>query len=233
MHERLKLPSHELIALRDQNAMLENALLNERDASRASGIEMEEQLKAVTEQRDEALSDLEFRRDLFTLQEQQLNDVRSERVKLGCELSTAREELAKFKSIAETAISDHEMSEIRNHKLTQQRDRLAYLSGNYINSDTRLAWEAWQAAREALSAVTEQWDKALKKIENQSERIRYLEGATNHATGTPLSKAIEQRDRLAEALNKIQLVMVDGFDKLKRIDEIATEALQSLTPKDK
>jgi hypothetical protein len=42
-----------------------------------------------------------------------------------------------------------------------------------------------------------------------------------------------QRDRLVEALNKIQLVMVDGFDKLKRIDEIATEALQSLTPKDK
>jgi len=122
--ERLKLPSHELIALRDQNAMLENALLNERDASRASGIEMEEQLKAVTEQLDEALSDLEFRRDLFTLQEQQLNDVRFERVKLARELTTAREELAKFKSIAETTISDHEMSEIRNYKLTEQRDRL-------------------------------------------------------------------------------------------------------------
>lgn len=81
--ERFKLPSHELIELRDQNAMLENALLNERDASRASGIEMEEQLKAVTEQRD------------------------------------------KFKCIAETAIDAHEMSEIRNYKLTEQRDRLA------------------------------------------------------------------------------------------------------------
>jgi hypothetical protein len=83
MHERLKLPSHELIALRDQNAMLKNALLNERDASRASGIELEEQLKAVTEQRD------------------------------------------KFKCITETAIDAHEMSEIRNYKLTEQRDRLA------------------------------------------------------------------------------------------------------------
>jgi hypothetical protein len=30
-------------------------------------------------ERDEALSDLEFRRDLFKLQEQQLNDVRAER----------------------------------------------------------------------------------------------------------------------------------------------------------
>ena len=59
MHERLELPSHELIALRSQNAMLKNALLNERDASRASGIEMEEQLKAVTAQRDRLAEALE------------------------------------------------------------------------------------------------------------------------------------------------------------------------------
>jgi len=36
-----------------------------------------------------------------------------------------RRELAKYKSIAETAINDHEASEIRNHLLTEQRDRLA------------------------------------------------------------------------------------------------------------
>ena len=53
---------------------------------------------------------------------------------------------------------------------------------------------------DALDIITEQRDKALQKIKNQAERIAYLEGATNHATGTPLSKAIEQRDRLAEAL---------------------------------
>jgi hypothetical protein len=33
-------------------------------------------------ERDEVLSDLEFRRDLFKLQEQQLNDVRAERDRL-------------------------------------------------------------------------------------------------------------------------------------------------------
>ena len=44
--------------------------------------ELERELAAVTEQRDEALSDLEFRRDLFVLQEQQLNDVRAERDRL-------------------------------------------------------------------------------------------------------------------------------------------------------
>jgi hypothetical protein len=35
--------------------------------------------KKTREERDEALSDLEFRRDLFKLQEQQLNNVRAER----------------------------------------------------------------------------------------------------------------------------------------------------------
>ena len=49
-----------------------------------------------------------------------------------------------------------------------------------------------------LAAVTEQRDRMQSKIENQAERIKYLEGATNHATGTPLSKMREQLDRLAE-----------------------------------
>jgi hypothetical protein len=55
----------------------------------------------------------------------------------------------------------------------------------------------------AAMRVTEQRDRAQSKIENQAERIKYLEGATNHATGTPLSKMREQRDRLAEALKDV------------------------------
>ena len=38
-----------------------------------------ELLNKLERERDEALSDLEFRRDLFKLQEQQLNNVRAER----------------------------------------------------------------------------------------------------------------------------------------------------------
>jgi septal ring factor EnvC (AmiA/AmiB activator) len=57
-----------------------------------------------------------------------------------------------------------------------------------------------------LAAVTEQRDRAQSKIENQAERIKYLEGATNHATGTPLSKMREQRDMLAEALDRIAVL---------------------------
>jgi hypothetical protein len=41
-----------------------------------------ELLNKLERERDEALSDLEFRRDLFKLQEQQLNDVRVERDRL-------------------------------------------------------------------------------------------------------------------------------------------------------
>jgi len=51
--------------------------------------------------------------------------------------------------------------------------------------------------------LREQRDRAQSKIENQAERIKYLEGATNHATGTPLSKMREQRDRLAEAAQAV------------------------------
>ena len=38
-------------------------------------------------------------------------------------------------------------------------------------------------------------NKALAKIANQAARIRYLEGATNHACGTPLTAAKEEADK--------------------------------------
>ena len=41
---------------------------------------------------------------------------------------------------------------------------------------------------------------AREKIERQANRIRYLEGATNYAKGTPLSIALRERD---EALSQI------------------------------
>ena len=39
-----------------------------------------------------------------------------------------------------------------------------------------------------------QRDEAREKINRQANRIRYLEGATNHACGTPLSVALRERD---------------------------------------
>ena len=55
--------------------------------------ELRELLNKLERERDEALSDLEFRRDLFKLQEQQLNDVRAERDRLAEALRSVKCEL--------------------------------------------------------------------------------------------------------------------------------------------
>ena len=96
-----------------------------------------------------------------------------------------------------------------------------FYDNSNILSPRSLAWEAWQAAQKRL---TEQRDKAWQKIENQAERITYLEGATNHATGTPLSKAIEQRDRLLEEreqwrLSSVCRELVEQRDEARRLAE--------------
>jgi len=44
-------------------------------------------------------------------------------------------------------------------------------------------------------------DAMEKKLERQSKRIRYLEGATNHAVGTPLSRARQENTVLRKALH--------------------------------
>jgi len=77
-----------------------------------------------------------------------------------------------------------------------------------------------------LATVTEQRDRAQSKIENQAERIKYLEGATNHATGTPLSKMREQRDRLAEALRELCETLL--ADKPRDITELLNKAGDAL-----
>jgi hypothetical protein len=57
---------------------------------------------------------------------------------------------------------------------TPRRDALT-------SADTCIAGHARTLERELAAAQA--------KIANQSDRLRYLEGATNHATGTPLSQA--------------------------------------------
>jgi hypothetical protein len=59
-----------------------NKLEREVERERALANEAIATWKKTREERDQTLSDLEFRRDLFKLQEQQLNDVRAERDRL-------------------------------------------------------------------------------------------------------------------------------------------------------
>ena len=45
-------------------------------------------------------------------------------------------------------------------------------------------------------------ERLKAKVENQRRRIVYLEGATNHATGTPLSEALEENKQLKELIQE-------------------------------
>ena len=96
------------------------------------------------------------------------------------ELTAAREELKAVKEALKSPI-EVELYMIRGKIAIPDRPELEYIG--------------------QIKTLTEQRDRALQKIKNQTERITYLEGATNHATGTPLSKAIEQRD---EALSDLE-----------------------------
>ena len=64
-------------------------------------------------------------------------------------------------------------------------------------------------------------DDAKSKIKSQADRIRYLEGATNHAKGTPLSVALRERDEAREVL---QAVIKTG----KRLERERDEAREHL-----
>jgi len=55
-------------------------------------------------------------------------------------------------------------------------------------------------------------NEAREKIKRQTDRIRYLEGATNYAKGTPLSVALKERDEAREALMRIEDLFIDGTD---------------------
>jgi hypothetical protein len=79
------------------------------------------------------------------------------------------------------------------------------------------------ADRRRLRAEVE---RLTTKIGNQADRIRYLEGAINHATGTPLSKAIARAEK-AEADNAYwqKLLLMSRDDReIDLISEIEEQA---------
>ena len=55
-------------------------------------------------------------------------------------------------------------------------------------------------------------DEAREHIERQRLEIVRLNGATNHAGGTPLKIALRERDEAREALMKIEDLFIDGTD---------------------
>ena len=61
--------------------------------------------------------------------------------------------------------------------------------------------------RECSRRLERQRDEAQEKIERQANHIRYLEGATNHACGTPLSVALRERDEAVEEVRRLKVIL--------------------------
>ena len=75
----------------------------------------------------------------------------------------------------------------------------------------------------ALANALKERDDDKTKIKNQTERIRYLEGATNHACGTPLSVALKERDEARAEANKLSGAYEDATNYYARIIELKEE----------
>jgi hypothetical protein len=70
-------------------------------------------------------------------------------------------------------------------------------------------------------------DEAREKIKRQAERIRQLEGATNHAGGTPLSIALRERDEARELLRILAGLVAYGLGQSG--EEWSLEAMRQAT----
>ena len=85
------------------------------------------------------------------------------------------------------------------------------------------------AENEIIPVLRKELDEARLKIKSQADRIRYLEGATNHACGTPLSVALRERDEARQALMKIEDLFIDGtyiYADREKMGMIARSALE-------
>lgn len=77
--------------------------------------------------------------------------------------------------------------------------------------------------RQKLAVALVERDEAIARCERQRQRIIYLEGATNHATGTPLGKAIEERDKAREELAELNERFVAKCCKEARLQMLVDE----------
>jgi len=111
---------------------------------------------------------------------------------------------------------------------TSETDDLA--RGNHV---VPTEW-AQQLERERDEArIDAQKSKAYKRVLKetnlrQTERIRYLEGATNHACGTPLSVALRERDEAREAFVIATDQMVIAQGKVREANKERDEAREEV-----
>jgi uncharacterized protein (DUF3084 family) len=123
-------------------------------------------LESVTKQRDEVRADLEFRRDLFKLQEQQLNDVRAER-------DEARETAERYRLEANAMMMQRDEARA---DLVYEQGGIHATAGGWAAKYAE-AIEQRDRLAEALKDV-EEWpfienaiDKIIQEIEKLEEKL--------------------------------------------------------------
>jgi hypothetical protein len=101
------------------------------------------------------------------------------------------------------------------------------IDSEYFWVETRLAWEAWQAAQKGL---TEQRDEALSDLEFRRQLYVLLAERCDRRT-VELAETRVQRDKLAEVVNAATiLIAAKGRHNTMLAYEGLRKALQSLTP---
>jgi chromosome segregation ATPase len=139
--------------------------------------------------------------------------------------------------------------------LQQNLEREAAKSAiNALQSDLKRANKAieesittFAALRERNEQLERELAEAKDKIQSQVARIKYLEGATNHATGTPLTKALKQlaeikidRDewkavsegRLLDSIDKVAQLELELAEAREYADKLAEGLPDGMLPKD-
>jgi K+-sensing histidine kinase KdpD len=91
-------------------------------------------------------------------------------------------------------------------------------------------WASSTLAAE-VDRLEQRAESAETKVQAQAERIRYLEGATNHATGTPLAKAEARVKELeADYSHSLNALCIEGhtIEALKQDNAKLRAALKPL-----
>ena len=77
-----------------------------------------------------------------------------------------------------------------------------------------------------IAQLRRERNQAREKIKRQAERIRELEGATNHACGTPLSVALRERDEAREKYTALATENMLAVNKLAEERDKTREDLE-------
>jgi len=104
------------------------------------------------------------------------------------------------------------------HIIDYDKDQLSYALANALRERDEARIDAQKSKA---------YKKVLKETNlRQTERIRYLEGATNHACGTPLSVALKERDEARNAIAGWENKWKCAIDMAARAELERDDALQ-------